>query len=216
MLIYSHVLQVSALASSTIGRGLLYPIVLRNDANAAGIAEMWQHKNQSNAVYLSLSDTVGGAILLQDELYLGENQRGGEFGHMTLVQDGIPCYCGRRGCVDAYCSALTLSRFTGGNLAQFFENLSAGDPGLTEAWERYKYYLATALNNLIVSFDCKVILGGYLGGYLEHYVEEIRNLVAELATFSGAEGYITPCIYKKEAAAVGAALLYVKPFIKSL
>ncbi|MDR2184646.1 MAG: ROK family transcriptional regulator [Treponema sp.] len=216
MLIYSHVLQVSALQCSTIGRGLPYPTELSNDANAAGIAETWQCKSQENAAYLSLSDYVGGAIFLNNELYLGENQRGGEFGHMTLVRDGLPCYCGRKGCVDAYCSAQVLSRHTGGNLGAFFEGLRTGDKSLQIVWDQYLSYLTTAINNLVVPFDCKVILGGYLGEYLEPYIDEIRRSVAEVTTFWGNEDYITACTYKREASAVGAALLFVRPFIKQL
>jgi predicted NBD/HSP70 family sugar kinase len=214
MIIYSHVLDVSALQCPAVSRGLPYPAVMCNDANAAGIAEMWIRKDLDNAIYLSLSDTVGGAILLHGELYLGENQRGGEFGHATLFHDGLPCYCGRKGCVDAYCSALTLSRHTGGSLARFFEEVKAGDKKLLAAWEQYKACLAVTLNNLIVSFDCKIVLGGYLGEYLEGYIDELRAAVAERTTFSGTEDYITACIYKREAAAVGAALLYIRPFIK--
>jgi predicted NBD/HSP70 family sugar kinase len=214
MIIHSHVLEVSALQCSAVSRGLPYPAVMCNDANAAGIAEMWIHRDLTNAVYLSLSDTVGGAILLHGELYLGENQRGGEFGHATLIHDGLPCYCGQKGCVDAYCSALTLSRHTGGDLARFFEELKAGNKKLVAVWEQYKAYLAAILNNLIVSFDCKIVLGGYLGEYLEEYIDELRAAVAKRTTFSGTEDYITACTYKKEAAAVGAALLYTRPFIK--
>jgi predicted NBD/HSP70 family sugar kinase/biotin operon repressor len=219
MIIFSHVLGASALQCSTISRGLNYPSVLCNDANAAGIAEMWKHcthKYCTDAVYLSLSDTVGGAILLHNELYLGKNQRGGEFGHFTLVRDGLPCYCGRRGCVDAYCSALTLSRHTNGDLNLFFERLKRGDKKIEPVWEQYLSYLTTVVNNLVVSFDCTVILGGYLGEYLEPYIDDIRRSVAQVTTFLGNEDYITACAYKKEAAAVGAALLYIRPFIKRL
>ncbi|MDR3338173.1 MAG: ROK family transcriptional regulator [Treponema sp.] len=216
MIIYSHVLGASALQCSTISRGLNYPSVLCNDANAAGIAEMWKHKYRTDAVYLSLSDTVGGAILLHNELYLGENQRGGEFGHFTLVRDGLPCYCGRQGCVDAYCSALTLSRHANGDLNLFFERLNNGDKNIKPVWEQYLSYLTTTVNNLAVSFDCTVILGGYLGEFLEPYIEDIRRSVAQVTTFLGNEDYITACAYKKEAAAVGAALLYIRPFINQL
>jgi predicted NBD/HSP70 family sugar kinase len=214
MLVYSHVLQVSALQCSAVGRGLPYPTVLSNDANAAGIAETWQYKSRENAIYLSLSDYVGGAIFLNNQLYPGENQRGGEFGHVTLVRDGLPCYCGRKGCVDAYCSAQVLSRHTGGDLGAFFERLAAGDKSLQTVWEQYLSYLTTAVNNLVVPFDCKVILGGYLGEYLEPYIDEIRRSVASITTFWGNEDYITACTYKKEASAVGAALLYIRPFIE--
>jgi predicted NBD/HSP70 family sugar kinase len=216
MIIYSHVLQVSALPCSTISRGLKYPSVLCNDANAAGFAELWKHKYRTDAVFLSLSDSVGGAILLHNELYLGENQRGGEFGHMTLVQDGLPCYCGRKGCMDAYCSALVLSRHTGGSLELFFKKLAEGDKNTQSVWEQYLSYLTMAVNNLLVSFDCSLILGGYLGEYLEAYIDDLRKSIAKVSTFLGNEDYITACSYKKEAAAVGAALLYIRPFIKQL
>jgi predicted NBD/HSP70 family sugar kinase len=216
MIIYSHVLQVSALSCSTISRGLGYPSVLCNDANAAGFAELWKHKYRIDAIFLSLSDTVGGAILLHNELYLGENQRGGEFGHMTLVQDGLPCYCGQKGCMDAYCSALVLSRHTGGNLAVFFERLKKGDKNLQTVWNQYLSYLTAAVNNLLVSFDCSLILGGYLGEYLEDYIDDLRKSIAKRSTFPGNEDYITACSYKKEAAAVGAALLFVRLFIRQI
>jgi predicted NBD/HSP70 family sugar kinase len=216
MIIYSHVLQVSALKCSTISRGLAYPTVLCNDANASGFAELWKHKYQTDAIFLSLSNTVGGAILLHNELYLGENQRGGEFGHMTLVQDGLPCYCGKKGCMDAYCSALVLSRHVGGNLELFFKRLREGDKSLAAVWEQYLSYLTMALNNLLVSFDCTLILGGYLGEYLEPFINDIRTSVSKISTFSGNEDYLKVCNYKKEASAVGAALLYVRPFIRQI
>jgi predicted NBD/HSP70 family sugar kinase len=219
LLVYSRALNVPILQCSTISRGLAYESIMCNDANAAGIAELWRRKDLNNAVYLSLSDTVGGAILLHNELYLGENQRSGEFGHSTLVCGGRSCYCGRLGCMDAYCSAQILSRHTDGSLAFFFDKLKFGDPAITTIWNEYADWLAAALNNLIASFDCKVILGGYLGGYLGEHLEsrldDIKQRVARLATFTGTEDYITPCVYKTEASAVGAALLYVRSFIRS-
>jgi predicted NBD/HSP70 family sugar kinase len=213
---YSHALSLSALPVSAVARGLPWETTLCNDANAGGAAEMWNHKTQNDAVYLSLSSTVGGAIVLNKELYPGGNQRSAEFGHFTLVPGGRPCYCGRKGCVDAYCSSQVLSGHTGGNLALFFERLSAGDKTIQAVWEQYLSYLSRTINNLITIFDCPVILGGYMGEYLEVYIDELRGRVAELTTFPGSEGYINPCTYKKEAAAVGAALMFIRPFIKEI
>jgi predicted NBD/HSP70 family sugar kinase len=164
---YSHALGISALSVSAIGRGLPWEAAIYNDANAGGVAEMWNHKTHNNAAYLSLSSTVGGAIVLNNDLYLGGNQRSAEFGHITLVPGGLPCYCGRKGCVDAYCSAQVLSGHTGGNLARFFERLDAGDKTIQAVWEQYLFYLVCTINNLITIFDCPGILGGYMGEYLE-------------------------------------------------
>jgi predicted NBD/HSP70 family sugar kinase len=216
ILFFSHALDISALPAAAITQGLPWETMICNDANAGGVAEMWNHTFLTNAVYLSLSNTVGGAIILNNELYQGENQRSGEFGHVTLVPDGLPCYCGRKGCIDAYCSAQVLSRHTGGNLASFFEKLRGGDAVLQVVWEQYSIYLTRVINNLITIFDCNVILGGYLGEYLEPYIDELRNRVADSTTFPGSEGFISPCTYKKEAAAIGAALLFIRPFIKQI
>jgi len=48
---------------------------------------------------------------------------------------------------------------------------------------------------------------------LESYIDELRQSVAKVTTFLGNEDYLTICSFKKEAAAIGAALLYVRPFI---
>jgi predicted NBD/HSP70 family sugar kinase len=175
---------------------------------------MWTDKEIDNVIYLSLSNSVGGSIILRDNLFTGENQRAGEFGHMTLVKGGLPCYCGKKGCVDAYCSAQVLSRHSDENLSKFFEILKGGeDNGIKLVWEQYLSWLATVINSLVTAFDCRIILGGYLGEYLDEWADKIRKMVAELSTFMGNENYVSICKFKRDSAAVGAALLYVRKFI---
>ncbi|MFQ9799181.1 MAG: ROK family protein [Clostridia bacterium] len=55
-------------------------------------------------------------------MYTGSNLRAGEFGHNTLIPGGRRCYCGKEGCLDAYCSAKVLSNHTNGNLLEFLTN----------------------------------------------------------------------------------------------
>lgn len=61
------------------------------------------------------------------ELEQGSDFRCGEVGHMTIVPDGLPCYCGKKGCMDAYCSAKGLSVLTDDRLESFFSRLHQGD-----------------------------------------------------------------------------------------
>ena len=73
---------------------------------------------------------------------------------MTLVPDGRPCYCGKKGCLDAYCSAKVLSRPDKTAIWHcFFDGLRAGNPDLQAAWNRISSYLAVAVNNLRMIFD---------------------------------------------------------------
>ncbi len=193
-----------------------YKCTFSNDANAAGFAEMWGYNTNESVVYLSLNNSVGGSIIIGKNIYNGQNQRGGEFGHMTIVPGGKTCYCGQKGCVDAYCSAKILSDSTNGNIAEFFKLLKQGKELQQSIWEEYVSHLVVAINNLRMLFDCKVILGGYAGAYMDEYLEELRERVSKINTFEPNGAYLDVCKYKLETTAVGAALLHIEEFIKNI
>ncbi len=192
------------------------PVKLFNDANAGGFAEIWYLKNTTNMVYLSLSNTVGSAILLNGNLYYGDDALSGEVGHTTLYPNGKVCYCGRKGCVDSYCSAraLTLDECS---LKQFFICLNNKEQEAMFRWDNYLNDLALTINNIHNILDCKIIIGGYVGSYLnEEYLSTLREKVSSLATFNSNVEYVKSCVLKNEASAVGAALYYIDLFIKSV
>ncbi|MDE6280948.1 MAG: ROK family protein, partial [Oscillospiraceae bacterium] len=212
----SHILGVQDVPTAFFSRYIPYPCRFLNDANAAGLAEVYGTPDAGDLVYLSLSNSVGGAILNGGALYTGAHLRAGEFGHNTLVPGGRRCYCGKEGCLDAYCSARVLADCTEGKLADFFDRLRAGDPQLKQVWQEYLQYLAVAVNNLHMSFDCDVIVGGYVGAYLEEFGGPLRTLLEERNTFRRDASYLRFCRYKLEAAAVGAALMQVDQFIQNI
>ena len=212
----SHALGVRKMPCDELSKGIEYPCVFMNDANAAGFAELRESSDMENAVYLSLSNSVGGAFLQGSRLYFGEHQRSGEFGHMTLYPGGRECYCGKRGCLDAYCSAQRLSSLTEGKLDRFFEKLRQGDKECAQAWAGYQADLVTAANSLHMAFDCDVILGGYVGGYLEDWIGALRELAEERNPFDDGGTYLKVCRYRVEASALGAALQHVERFIEGL
>lgn len=215
-LLYSHALNIYDVDTALFSRRISYPCVFLNDANAGGLAELWKKPETENLVYLSLSNTVGGAIISSGGLYTGANLRAGEFGHMTLVPDGRRCYCGKVGCVDAYLSARALSGYTDGNLARFFERLRERDAKATELWEEYLEHLAVVVNNLRMGFDCDVIVGGYVGPFLEEFGAALEEKLRQRNTFQSDSSYRKPCSFRLEAAAVGAALLQVERFLQNI
>ncbi|MDO4306198.1 MAG: ROK family transcriptional regulator [Eubacteriales bacterium] len=193
-----------------------YPCRFINDASAACMAEYWNVNELVNIVYLSLSNSVGGAILLNNTVYPGENQRSAEFGHMTLVPGGRPCYCGQKGCVEAYCNARLLSDTCNGDLALFFEMLSMESTPHLKIWNEYLDDLAIAINSLRMMFDCQIVLGGYVGGYIEPYIPDLRQRVSKLNSFGNDGSYLQVCRYKFEASAVGSALQYISEFLEEI
>ncbi|MGI5897042.1 MAG: ROK family transcriptional regulator [Oscillospiraceae bacterium] len=214
--VYASLLGFTGGMLERFARYIPYPCVMSNDANAAGTAEMWNTPEHGNIVYLSLSDSVGGSIFVDNELYTGNHERSAEFGHMTIVPDGRPCYCGKRGCVDAYCSVKALLEGVAGTLPEFFSMLRDGDRQARARFEAFLDSLAVTLNNIRMLFDCEILLGGYLGGYLEEYLEMLQHMAAQRNTFEEYGKYVRICHYRLEAAAVGAALLHIGPFIEEV
>ena len=193
-----------------------YTVRLFNDANSAGWAELWCKGNQPPMVYLSLSSSVGGAIIL-NRVYTGSNWRGAEFGHMTVVPNGKRCYCGSYGCLDAYCSAGVLSDFTDGDIREFFSQLKKNEnKGYQRVLREYMEHLSVAVNNLRMCFDCDVVLGGSVGACMEEYLEEFREITQKRTPFENNADYVKICTFRTEPSAVGAALYYVDQFVKNM
>ncbi len=226
-IVYSHALGIQNIPCSVFTKYLSEPSFFINDANAAGFAEIYHNDMSINAVYLSLSDSVGGTIIqdrpmlltdnpLSDKLYLGDNNRSSEFGHMALYPRGGNCYCGKKGCLDYYCSSKVLSGRAGNNLETFFVKLEEGDSNLRIVWEEYLDNLAFAINNIRMIFDCTVIIGGYVGSFIAPYMRQLRDKTSKLNTFEDDASYIVPCTYRVESSALGAALLKLEEFINSI
>lgn len=213
---YATILGFTGGTCGHFSRYIPYPCILCNDANAGGFAEMWNTNNTKNVIYLSVSNSVGGSIFIDKKLYPGENQRCSEIGHMTIVPHGRKCYCEKEGCVDAYCNVNVLASTHGGNISGFFQAVKEKSAGPMRIWEEYLDYLAITINNLRMLFDCNVILGGYLGVYMDEHIDHLRSILARHNTFEFDGSYLQVCKYKFEAAAVGAALMYIEEFINQI
>ncbi len=101
---------LASVASDRLG----IPVKVTNDANAAALGE---HKfgaggKYNSSIFITLGTGVGGGIVIDGELYLGNHGAGTELGHAVIVCGGEQCSCGRRGCLEAYASATALIRDT--------------------------------------------------------------------------------------------------------
>lgn len=213
---YSHILEVKNLPFDEVSKYFEYPCFFLNDANAGAFAEGVQSEDCERFFYLSLSNSVGGAIYSEKKLIQGKEFRCGEVGHMTLIPDGRTCYCGKKGCMDAYCSAKILANYTNGKLEQFFEKLELGDSGAKKLWEDYTVYLAIAINNIHMILDCDIILGGYVGSFTRFYISDIWRKVDERNTFEELIPFVRAGVYEMETSALGAALKVIEQFVENV
>lgn len=212
----SHILGVKELSFASVGKFFSYPCSFLNDANAGAYAEGYHNEEAERFFYLSLSNTVGGAVFSKKELIQGKNFRCGEVGHMTVVIDGERCYCGKDGCLDAYCAAGRLADMAGGKLEHFFELLDQGEAEAVKRWGSYTGYLAIAVNNIRMLLDCDVVLGGYVGSCIGTHLRDVWEKVAERDTFGEKDPYVKACHYKVAAAALGAALKVIETFVSQI
>jgi glucokinase len=86
------------------------PVVVENDANATawGEAKFGAGRGEPHMLLITLGTGIGGALILDGELYRGRYGIGGEFGHYRVVPDGRRCGCGNRGCWEQYASGNAL------------------------------------------------------------------------------------------------------------
>lgn len=157
------------------------PVKAGNDANVAALGECWMGggKGFENMVMVTLGTGVGGGVILGGNIIHGAHGAAGELGHMVLNRDETDkCGCGKRGCVEQYCSAtgiVTLAkRFLAASeepsklrdmpkfeCKDIFDLARSGETAAMVIREQYFSLLGEFLANLCAVVDPEVIvLGG--------------------------------------------------------
>ena len=119
------------------------PVVVTNDAKAAAMGEMKYGVavGMNNFVELTLGTGVGSGIVANGQLIYGFDGFAGELGHMIIEPDGRPCGCGRKGCLETYCSATGVVRTAIAMLEESSEATSLRDIA-TDKLTSYEVYKA--------------------------------------------------------------------------
>lgn len=174
------------------------PVTIENDANAAGWAEyrFGGGAHVADMVMLTLGTGVGGAVILNGQLYRGGHGIGAELGHIRFTRDGRPCGCGQNGCLEQYASGRALQREAndiadsggiGEGLAQVRAEkgtisgpavsrlVLAGDPGALEALRRVATALGEACGGFQAVLDPSLfVIGGGVAELGEVLLEPVR------------------------------------------
>ena len=158
-----------------------FPVKAGNDANVAALGEFWKGggKGTENMVFATLGTGVGGGIVVNGKLLHGAHGSGAEIGHLVLNREETEqCGCGKRGCVEQYCSATgivrlahrameasnefsTLRQHDPLTCKDIFDCGKAGDPLACQVLDQYYAYLGEFLANICDVIDPEaVVLGG--------------------------------------------------------
>ncbi|MDT0642730.1 ROK family transcriptional regulator [Zunongwangia sp. F363] len=88
------------------------PVFILNDAKSACLAEFnfGLASDKKNVLVISMDWGIGLGIIIEGKVHQGSTGFSGEFGHIPLIDDGLLCHCGKRGCLETVASGLALSR----------------------------------------------------------------------------------------------------------
>jgi fructokinase len=146
-------------------------VVLENDANCFALAEARAGAGRGARLVFGviLGTGVGAGIVVDGRLWSGPQHIAGEWGHHRIADDGPPCYCGARGCVETFLSGPALARAyreAGGDAcdaAATAARAAAGESRAAAVLVRYVERVGRALANVINILDPDVVvLGGGL------------------------------------------------------
>lgn len=193
---------------------LMEHTIVMNDAQLAGLSHMWKKPpgGTEKTIYLLLNKGVGGAILPNGN----SNEFGSkaaEFGHMVIRPDGKVCSCGRKGCLEAYCSSGELYDAGAETIDAFFDSLKAKDGGSVRIWNQYLKNLAIAIHNLRMVFDCNIVVGGEVSCFLPDYEEKLRAEVDRHNPFHEHSSFLSIGDYGFWDSSMGAAISQIDYFL---
>ena len=157
------------------------PVLLTNDANAAALGEMTYGvaKGMKNFIMITLGTGVGSGIVINGQLVYGCDGFAGELGHVTVdySEKARLCGCGRRGCLEAYCSATGVARTAKEILSETDKPSSLRDIPIDEITSRDVSIAAEHGDE--VALDIYKFTGELLG-----------KSCANFTTFSSPEAYV--------------------------
>ena len=207
-------------------------VLIENDANAAakGEAACGAAKGYANSVMITLGTGLGGGIIIDNKIYSGFNYAGAELGHMVIEVDGLPCSCGRKGCWEAYSSATGLINMTKVKLAETkdtimhemvahdgkvsgrtaFDAMRKGDKAAKEVVDKYIYYLAMGIVNIINIFQPEVlVIGGGICNEKHYLTDPLMDIVdkEQYSRNSTKKTEIRIATLGNDAGIIGAAML---------
>lgn len=196
---------------------LKLPVILRNDAKCAAIAEykLGALKGYPRILFLTLGTGIGGAVLIHGELLETGPLPGCEFGHMIIQKDGIVCNCGKKGCFEKYASmksfknnlrqVLRVDEKTRGEELLAILRTRGEEPEIKRVVEEFIEYLSIGISNLVAIFEPEIIgIGGSFVYFQDVLLEKLENTVKEKYLWKGRESLrIIPAALENDAGIIG-------------
>lgn len=178
------------------------PVAILNDSQAAAIGEYVygrEHKPNKNLIVVSVRQGIGAGILIDGKLFQGDGGGAGEIGHVVVQKDGLPCRCGKNGCLETVASSRAVvqraqelapnspdsilpkqpEEITFERVAEAF---FAGDALATQIVNDAGHYLGASIANLISILNIhNIILTGSMTTFGDAWCSAIQDATSQAA-----------------------------------
>ncbi|MCT4486464.1 ROK family transcriptional regulator [Levilactobacillus parabrevis] len=214
-ILYGKILDCTGMKTDNFGQYLPFPVTFYHDADCVAVAE---YANQpTDGIFLSISEHIGTAIIINGKVFKSPSGRSGTMEHITLNStDGPICYCGRRGCIETYCSVSSLLQ-ANEDLGTFFADLHHHDKQIEQRFETYLNYLSEAIYNLHMFVDLPIVIAGELTKYLsEANITSLKHRLGKLSVFPETPGYLKRGTVVDHAVAIGAAIPATQELLQNI
>lgn len=211
---YGKIMNLTGMTLDMFSQFIPFPCRLEHDSKASAYMEIRNKPEMNDTVVLFLNRNLGGAVVVGGRLHEGLSMHSGSLEHLCMDVNGPVCYCGKKGCLETYCSADSLKKAADEELEIFFQRLRDGHEKECSIWQDYLKNLGFAIRNINMIFDSHILLTGYLAPKITpEDVIVLSDIVAQLSPFPLPEDFIQVSHYGQMAPAVGAALFYIDEFL---
>lgn len=196
------------------------PVFLDNDVNVCALGEKMFGccKDTDDFFWITVSNGIGGGMILDKNLYRGAFGHGGEIGHICVAQEGVKCSCGSYDCLEAHASGVSIGRrfneLTGKKMtAQAIASLArSNDKDAIKIFKQTGVYLGRGISYCINLLNLrKVIVGGGVAMSFDLFEDDMKRTARNMVYKRANEEYsIERTALSYDAALIGAAALAFK------
>lgn len=197
------------------------PVSIANDVNACAWAERvyGSCRDCDDFLWVTVSNGIGGGLVLNGKVYEGAFGGAGEFGHIVIEPDGLLCPCGHRGCMEAMAAGPAISRRyelrTGKRIpaADIAALAREGEPDAAEVIRKTGEYIGRALGKAASLLNLKeYVLGGGVMQSFDLMEAQIREAFEQEAFAApNTQAQIVQTALRYEAGLLGAASIVWQP-----
>jgi N-acetylglucosamine repressor len=174
------------------------PVFILNDSKAAALGEFTygrRYQSDKHLIVINVRHGIGAGIIINGQLFHGDEGGAGEIGHVVVVQEGgLPCRCGHYGCLETVASTqaiihrmqMLISQAQGQiqpslpeiSLDTIEQAFTAGDPIARQVVLEAGHYLGLAISSLVGTLNIqRIVVAGDMTRFGTDWLDAVRATI---------------------------------------